>query len=459
MQHICRRFAIRWTFLALVVFGSATAASANYFELLRRVPDSSNAVILIDVERILMSPIAMKEKWRNKANSGDAGSLHFPVTSERYLLASNLNYVGNFENIWDIALIETTHDVSLPQLSKLEGGYLDTIEGEQVAYSPRAAFFVAIKPTILGVSFPANRQDLKRWIRSLKGRETPQISEYLQNAVTLGHGKDQIVAAFDVGDLFTSRQVRDWLHHADSLAGKDVDLNSLSKVLTSIKGITMTVEATDRLSGGIRIDFAESAAPLKPVAKALLLDTLENAGMMLDDEIKNWAVAIEARAVTLKGRLGTAGLRKLTDLIPFPADTVDIKGSEAKSSGAAPGPAATQSPEDSKAATSKKYYNRVSQILDQLRTDVKASGSAKLWRRFVDKAAAEVDRLPVLDVDGELLAYGTAVSSILRNAEISPRTPASTPRTVRRRSPAIAAVGTATAASTAAALTPPSPPT
>ena len=43
-------------------------ASANYMELLRRVPDSANTLIMIDVERMLMSPIAMKEKWRDNAN-------------------------------------------------------------------------------------------------------------------------------------------------------------------------------------------------------------------------------------------------------------------------------------------------------------------------------------------------------------------------------------------------------
>ena len=94
----------------------------------------------------------------------------------------------------------------------MEGGYLDTVEGQQVAFSPRNAFFVSFKPTILGVSFPANRQDLGRWLRSVQRRDEPQVSEYLQNAVTLAHGKDHIVVAFDLGDLLTSRQVRDRLH-------------------------------------------------------------------------------------------------------------------------------------------------------------------------------------------------------------------------------------------------------
>ena len=135
-------------------------ATANFYELLRRVPDSANAIILIDVERMLMSPIAMKEKWRDKANTSERDALHFPINSVRYMLASKLNAVANFENLWDVALIESIDTISLPYLSKMEGGYLDTVEGQQVAYSPRTAFFVSLTPKIVGVSFPANRQDL-----------------------------------------------------------------------------------------------------------------------------------------------------------------------------------------------------------------------------------------------------------------------------------------------------------
>src|SRR5437763_16544397 len=108
----------------LVLLATAGSASANYYELLRRIPDSTNTLILIDVERMLMSPIAMREKWRDKGNSPEAGTLHFPINAERYMLASKLNFVSNFEDLWDIAMIETISDVSLPYLSKTEGGYL-----------------------------------------------------------------------------------------------------------------------------------------------------------------------------------------------------------------------------------------------------------------------------------------------------------------------------------------------
>jgi hypothetical protein len=336
------------------------------------------------------------------------------VNSERYLLASKLNFVSDFEDAGDVALIETTSDVSLPYLSKTEGGYLDTVEGQQVAFSPRNAFFVSFSPTILGVTFPANRQDLARWLRTLQRHNEPQVSEYLRNAVTLAHGKDHMVIAFDLEDLFTSRMIRDRLQRAESLAGKQLDLGALTKVLTSIKGVTLTMQASDRLNGKIQVDFGESPSPLKGIAKPLMFEVLENQGLMLD-EIRDWRMIIEAKAITLEGRMTTKGLRTLTNLIPFPVETLALQKAEPEARGTAPGSASSSSTQD-KATTSKKYFQHIVLLLDELRTELKGPVmSPKLAQRAVNKAAAEVDRLPVLNVDEELIAYGAGVSETLRN--------------------------------------------
>ena len=76
----------------LGLFLAASQASANYYELLRRVPESANTIILIDVERMLMSPIAMKEKWRDKGDSegwrSTSQSMPFATCSRRSLTSS-----------------------------------------------------------------------------------------------------------------------------------------------------------------------------------------------------------------------------------------------------------------------------------------------------------------------------------------------------------------------------------
>ena len=98
MRHSWLRLARPWLLSGLMLLASATSATvrANYYDLLRRVPESANTLIMIDVERMLMSPIAMKEKWRDKANSAEGRMLHFPINAERYMLASKLDFVGEF---------------------------------------------------------------------------------------------------------------------------------------------------------------------------------------------------------------------------------------------------------------------------------------------------------------------------------------------------------------------------
>src|SRR5262249_55573001 len=162
---------------------------------------------------------------------------------------------SNLEDLSNVGLIETTSEVSLPYLAKAEGGYLDTVADQQIAYSSRDAFFVALKPTILGVAFPANRQDLGRWLRNVQRLNEPEVSEYLRGAVALASGDNLIVVALDLSDLFTKSMMREALHRADCLAGKELDLDALTTVLTSVKGVTLSLRATDRLDGTIQVDF------------------------------------------------------------------------------------------------------------------------------------------------------------------------------------------------------------
>ena len=182
-----------------------------------------------------------------------------------------------------------------------------------------------------------------------------------------------------------------------------------------MKGVTFTVEATDRLTGTMRVEFGESPSQFKEVAKALMFEALETNGMLLDDEIRNWALGVEAKALTLRGRLSTKGLRMLTNLIPFPAETLALgqAGSTHGQNGAET--AGSASTADSPATVSKKYFEHISLLIDTLRADVNNSASAKLARRMIDKAALEIDRLPVLNVDEDLIAYGAGVSETFRN--------------------------------------------
>ena len=157
MNPLRFRLAFPSLLTGLVMLAPLASVRANYYELLRRVPESANTIIMIDVERLLMSPIAMKRNGAKSPMPPKDGCFTFHPT--RCAACSPRSSTS--------CAISTTCGISrwsrrpnrfrCPTWLKAEGGYIDNLEGQEIAFSPRDAFFVSLKPNILGVSFPANR--------------------------------------------------------------------------------------------------------------------------------------------------------------------------------------------------------------------------------------------------------------------------------------------------------------
>src|SRR5262249_17928479 len=120
----------------------AVPASANDFDLLLRAPGSANALILINVEKLMNTPLSLRDKWKEKQGTADRPGIELAPDAKSMLLVSKINYVGQWDTDWDLALIESTHDISIPLIARAEGGYVDKVEGVETAFSPRNAFMV-----------------------------------------------------------------------------------------------------------------------------------------------------------------------------------------------------------------------------------------------------------------------------------------------------------------------------
>jgi len=68
---------------------------------------------------------------------------------------------------------------------------------------------------------------------------------------------------------------------------------------------------------------------------------------------------------------------------------------------------------------SKRYFSEIDRSLPDLTLKRKTIENEKQWNMWHDKYAEEIDRLPVLNVDRELLQYGTSVSNRLRTISAS----------------------------------------
>jgi hypothetical protein len=133
-----------------------------------------------------------------------------------------------------------------------------------------------------------------------------------------------------------------------------------------------------------------------------MLGVLSAAGMRIDD-IEQWNFAASGKQVTMEGKLSTPALRKLLGIVqsPIPAATAGAGGAADKPAGDVP---------TDPAQASQRYFKVICANLDNLKVATSPTESAQ-WARATSK---RIDQLPILNVDPELVKWGSMVSLKLK---------------------------------------------
>jgi hypothetical protein len=403
MIHHRRNFTV---LAALAICAPPCLAADDWSPLLGRVPETANALVLIDAQAILASPVAIREDWVKKQQTAYVqGTATLPPSVARALFAANLEPT-TMHSRWEVGLLASKNPVSLPTIAKLEGGALDTIADQSVVLSTkRNVYFTQVANDVVGVFFPANRQELGRWLRSLKKDSTAELSSYLKDAAAKAA---PITMAIDMTDMVDAKQVGIYLGKAAALKGKNVDTAGLVKLLTDLKGLTLSIRFADAIQGELTVNFAASPSAYAAVLKPLLLETLGNFGCMIDS-LADGETAISGNAFVVRAKFTTAEARRVLTLVHPPTPPVE---SAESASGQFPST-------DPVIMASKRYFSETNRILDDLELKRKTIENEKLWNMWHDKYAEEIDRLPLTKVDPELLRYGAELSSRLRTISVS----------------------------------------
>jgi hypothetical protein len=196
-----------------------------------------------------------------------------------------------------------------------------------------------------------------------------------------------------------------------------------SDVIMGLQGVTLRVQLTDKAIGSLEVNFAEDTALFGNDAKPLVMEALNKFGVGID-ELALWRTTLRSNAIVLSGELSKPAMRKIFSLLELPSGKFSsLKGEE-------PAP---DSPEVM-AQASKKYFDSVTTLLDDIRNEFTTNRDARrsLAPVYLDRYARNIDRLPILNVDEELLAFGGAVGETLRG--ISQTTKASNVRAGVRKS-------------------------
>ena len=114
----------------------ASAASAQFAELTKKIPASANVAVFVNAEKLMASPVAIKEGWDLKRDKAYASGVTFlPPDAKHAVLAMELD-LQNWVPMWESAVIDLDHKPDINQVVAMTGGAPDTIEGYQVVALP-----------------------------------------------------------------------------------------------------------------------------------------------------------------------------------------------------------------------------------------------------------------------------------------------------------------------------------
>jgi hypothetical protein len=402
-------------FAAIVAFAVSSRsgfAADEFQDLVNKIPRSANAVVLLNMDKAKNSPLGLKENWSAKIEQAfEDGLVRVPSQAKRFVLASQIDFEF-MQPLWEAAVIELNEDLSSTDINKMRHGTLDTIEGLPAIARPNDTYLVKLAPKLVGAMGPANRQAVVRWIRDTRKPMPPPLSPYLQKAAVYSDSSgSEIIMAIDLEGVFSYKRISKYLKSKeDRLKEWDANLGQLAKLLDTVQGVRIGVRIGEEPSAKVVIDVNGDASIAEPYAKQLILQIMSDRGMAIND-VYSWTAKTKENEISLAGKLSKVGLRRLMSVIDSPAaDT----GADAEAS-----PGEQQA---TMAKASVKHYRAVTSIFDNIKSDMKDIKTITSCATWFDRYAKRIERMPVLNVDPELLQYSAYVANQFRQASMAVKT-------------------------------------
>jgi hypothetical protein len=400
--------------LAMFALTSRGLADDEFQELVKQLPRSANAVVLLNMEQAKNTPLGLKEDWKGKIeNSFASGMFRVPPQATRFVLASQFDFEFK-EPLWLAAVMHLKEDFTLETLAKARGGVMDEIEGLPAMSLPNDTYLVQLGPKTLGAMAPGNRQAVVRWIREARNPSAPPLAPYLQKAASYSDkAGSEIIMAMDLDGALSFERVTKYLKTCQ----KDLDkwqakatppasTADLARILSAAQGIRIGVRIGEEQASKIALDFRTDPSPLSAFAKPLLLRILADQGALIDD-FQTWTAHTTEDEISLAGTLSTGGRRRLLSVIDSPVQENVVAE------------APTVSPGDLPAMEAKKsrdYFRAIVGMADDLKDDMRDAKNLASSQLYFDKYAKRIERMPILGVDQELLKYSALVANALRQA-------------------------------------------
>ena len=410
-------FVLSLTLFTIAIFSEFGHA---FDELLAKVPPSANSLVLINVEKTLSSPLAIEDGWSKKLELAYVDQPVFlPPEATKLVMAASLQTTEGFQRNWEMAVMNLSSPMGMSSIARSEGGYVDTLRDTEVAWTPSDAYFVSLSDRMLGVMFPADRQAVSRWIAFAKQNVRPMMSTYLREATHKTSDNVQILLAMDLTDVVQPHELNEKVQQSELFEKIKMDNKTAVPLLTSLRGASLRVMVGEKAEAQLRIDFAEDISALERIAGDLVIQVLDEIGVTVPG-IEEWQTKVVGTSIRMQGELTQDGQRRIFSLVELPSAKFsllkDVPPPPSESPGDPSGSGGSQ--ESLIRESSQTYFSSIQVLLKDLKRELRGN---KASSAIMERYAGRIDRMPILNVDDDLLDYGSFVSETLRSVALSRR--------------------------------------
>ena len=396
-----QNFSIGFVALCALLFVGTRTTFGQFDDLMLRVPGAANSLVLIDVDGVYGSPMAIKQGWKATfERKWSEQPILLPPEAKRFVLASHLDPLNNLRSTWEVAIVDLANPIPMNTIARAEQGYLDSIGSTPVVWTPSHAYFVQLDSQILGIVYPDDRQAAARLISLGQTGQLAPLSPYLRAATKKLRNAGQIVLAVDLTDVAQPHRIDRMLRESKLLEDKNVSPSVVAQALSSLKGVTVTINFESQPLTEARIEFGSNIRAIKPIAKDLVLMAMSRVGIPIDDT-KGWKVTVDGDTITIRGILTEKGLRQISRFLELPTSKFSTLAKESESK---------VDPMKATVDASLRYFKTMEKLIDDLRGGLNTDAKT-VW---YEKTARKIDDMPILHVDEELLAFGANTAKALR---------------------------------------------
>lgn len=250
--------------------------------------------------------------------------------------------------------------------------------------------------------------------RQAKTRMSPNVSEYLKNAVFRESESSQIVVALHLEDSISIEVANAVIANSPPLNPSNIEAARMASIMSSLSGVVFSVQVSDKMTGKLELDFVPQRLQNAPkLDKDMLLMLTQHTGCNLP-EFSDWTLIHGENSTAIQGDLSMNGLKKVLSFLH--CDVTDMT---------APPTVLPDKKDITNESVTRDYAEHVKRMVDSLTptANLKSLGTQRLW---IDRVAKNIKRQQTKRIRQDVADSGSEIANelmeivtMINNAELT----------------------------------------